>query len=208
MKNKEKEVIDDYGFILSYGDADGIIPMGVYKMDNILLPDNNNPYEYGAAYNSLTDCNTDSFRFSMVKLVKVNSDKKTNENSVIYIPLLEFLKLVNLDLDIDENNYLAERFVQPGVIDDDALLYLNDFMQSYYKHFKLSLLNFRQRATLDYLNATYEENGEPLGTNYTIVPFSYGSKKLTYVKKYSISYSDDEQEDLDKGNYSSGICKK
>ena len=42
-------------------------------------------------------------------------------------------------------------------------------------------LKFYQKKALDDLNATYEVNGNVVGTNYSLVPFSYGLQKI-YVK--------------------------
>lgn len=187
MNKDKKEIIDNlnnsYGFMLSYGDSYDVIPMGVYKVDSI-LPSYKNPYKYGAAYRYGITSYPLRDRYSTVKLVKVNSDNEIKENSVIYIPFLEFKKLTNLET--EENNYFARQLFNLEN-KDDQLLYITKIAQEYYKKHKLSPIEFWQSVSLDNLNATYEVNGNLMGNNFTLIPFSYGKVKkkvLTMTKQY------------------------
>ncbi len=176
MSKDFKEIIENanksFGFILSYGDAPDVIPVGVYKIDNILYS-YQSPYKY----------EVNSKRQHVVKLVKIDNEVE-EENSVMYIPFVEFEKL--LQQDRSENNYMVRQLLNSEIDDETTLLYLNEVAAEYYKEHEPKKedelnLKFYQKKALDDLNATYEVNGNVVGTNYSLVPFSYGLQKR-YVK--------------------------
>lgn len=110
---------------------------------------------------------------------------------MIYIPILEYGKLLLQEM--EDNNYMARQLVG-SEIDDESLLYLNKVVQEYNKEYESNPFNFHQRATLDDLNTTYEVNGNAVGTNYTLIPFSYGPQK----RKVKVMYKDAKQEEYEK----------
>ena len=78
LKNNDfKEVIENanksYRFMLPYGDASDVIPVGIYKVDNI-LSSKESPYKHSI-----------SNKYDRVlKLVKINSQEEDNQKDDIY----------------------------------------------------------------------------------------------------------------------------
>ena len=161
-----KEIIESlnnsYGFILSYGESSEFIPVETFKVKDI-LKEEESPYKQGLS----------NERDLVIKLVGVNNHEKQADN-VIYIPLKEFIKIFYYGT--EENNYSVRELVNSEIY-EDQLSVLNIIAQQYYRKHKTSPINFYQTSSLDDINATYEVNGNAVGTNYTFVPFSYGKQK-------------------------------
>lgn len=166
---------ENAGIILSYGEAEDIKPVGVFKVNNLISIEDNKT-EIG--FKGLDD--------TVVELI--NIDEKTKEK--IYLPLIKFIEVFPAKiafLNKNEFNKTLDETVTLKTLDalKRTLSRINKNIQSYNKdvykaHYK----------SLSDLNAIYfNSKGHAMGDNYSIMPFALDeelTKKIIKEKALEI----------------------
>lgn len=162
---------ENVGIILSYGEAEDIKPVGVFKVNNLIgIADD----KKGIGFRGLDD--------TVVELINIDEEKKEK----IYLPLIKFIEVFPAKiafLNKNEFNKTLDETVTLKTLDalKRTLSRINKNIQSYNK----DIYNARYKSLSD-LNAIYfNSNGDAMGDNYSIMPFALEEeliKKLIKVK--------------------------
>lgn len=162
---------ENVGIILSYGEAEDIKPVGVFKVNNLIgIADAKK--EIG--FRGLDD--------TVVELINIDEEKKEK----IYLPLIKFIEVFPAKiafLNKNEFNKTLDETVTLKTLDalKRTLSRINKNIQSYNK----DIYNARYKSLSD-LNAIYfNSNGDAMGDNYSVMPFALDEeliKKLIKVK--------------------------
>lgn len=162
---------ENVGIILSYGEAEDIKPVGVFKVNNLIgIADDKK--EIG--FRGLDD--------TVVELINIDEEKKEK----IYLPLIKFIEVFPAKiafLNKNEFNKTLDEIVTLKTLDalKRTLSRINKNIQSYNK----DVYKARYKSLSD-LNAIYfNSNGDAMGDNYSVMPFALDEeliKKLIKVK--------------------------
>lgn len=152
--------------MLSYGEASDIIPVGVFQI-NRLIDFSSKPYKEGIGSPQIT----------LVELKRVDFEDGYlgSPGEKLYIPLENFIDIYpssiaqknssKLHCDFGVETYLETLIALENIISER--IKTKDFND-------ISLVN-AEHKTLDDVNATYvSAQGELMGTNYSIMPYSLG----------------------------------
>ncbi len=166
-----EKINENFLFVLSYGNSKRLVPISVFKLADI-VKSGSSPYNYG----TLSDDDV------MVKLIKYDCNNLgMTEKEIIYMSFDKFIKLIGTAY-IRNNKAIVEDLLKKDARKTDILdaMQIVSMILSTNKDYELKV---RQSKTLDQLDATYEVNGDALGTNYSIIPFYYDEE---------VRYLDDE----------------
>mgnify|MGYP004567473809 CR=1 FL=1 len=173
---------ENVGIILSYGEAEDIKPVGVFKVNNLIgIADDKK--EIG--FRGLDD--------TVVELINIDEEKKEK----IYLPLIKFIEVFPAKiafLNKNEFNKTLDETVTLKTLDalKRTLSRINKNIQSYNK----DIYNARYKSLSD-LNAIYfNSNGDAMGDNYSIMPFALEEeliKKLIKVKTLESDVSENSK---------------
>ncbi len=162
---------ENVGIILSYGEAEDIKPVGVFKVNNLMgIADNKTKI----GFRGLDD--------TVVELINIDEEKKEK----IYLPLIKFIEVFPAKiafLNKNEFNKTLDEIVTLKTLDalKRTLSRINKNIQSYNK----DVYKARYKSLSD-LNAMYfNSNGDAMGDNYSVMPFALDEeliKKLIKVK--------------------------
>lgn len=162
---------ENIGIILSYGEAEDIKPVGVFKVNNLIgIADNKTKI----GFRGLDD--------TVVELINIDEEKKEK----IYLPLIKFIEVFPAKiafLNKNEFNKTLDEIVTLKTLDalKRTLSRINKNIQSYNK----DVYKARYKSLGD-LNAMYfNSNGDAMGDNYSVMPFALDEeliKKLIKVK--------------------------
>lgn len=162
---------ENVGIILSYGEAEDIKPVGVFKVNNLMgIADNKTKI----GFRGLDD--------TVVELINIDEEKKEK----IYLPLIKFIEVFPAKiafLNKNEFNKTLDEIVTLKTLDalKRTLSRINKNIQSYNK----DVYKARYKSLSD-LNAIYfNSNGDAMGDNYSVMPFALDEeliKKLIKVK--------------------------
>lgn len=167
---------ENVGIILSYGEAEDIKPVGVFKVNNLIgIADD----KKGIGFRGLDD--------TVVELINIDEEKKEK----IYLPLIKFIEVFPAKiafLNKNEFNKTLDETVTLKTLDalKRTLSRINKNIQSYNK----DIYNARYKS-LSNLNAIYfNSNGDAMGDNYSIMPFALEEELIEKLIKVKTLESD------------------
>lgn len=155
--------------MLSYGEASDIIPVGVFQVSRF-IDSSAKPYKEGLG--------TPQTTLVELKRVDLEDEYLQSPGEKLYIPLVNFIDMYpsliaqknssKLHCDFGVETYLETLIGLEQVI--SKRIKAKDF-----KDFKDISVVTAEHKTLDDLNATYvNTQGELMGNNYSIMPYSLG----------------------------------
>ncbi len=157
------------GIILSYGYAEDIKPVGVFKINNLIVITDD---KKKIGFKGLED--------TVVELK--NIDKNNKEK--IYLPLIKFIEVFPAKIAfLNKNNFnkTLDETVTLNTLNalKRTLSKINKNIQSYNK----DVYKARYKSLSD-LNAVYfNSNGDAMGDNYSIMPFALDEELVKTLKK-------------------------
>ena len=164
------------GIILSYGEAEDIKPVGVFKVNNLIgIADNKTKI----GFRGLDD--------TVVELINIDEEKKEK----IYLPLIKFIEVFPAKiafLNKNEFNKTLDEIVTLKTLDalKRTLSRINKNIQSYNK----DVYKARYKSLGD-LNAMYfNSNGDAMGDNYSVMPFALDEELIKKLIKEKTLESD------------------
>lgn len=166
-----EKINENFLFVLSYGNSKRLIPISVFKLENI-VKSGDSFYNYG----TLSDNDV------TVKLIKYDCNNLgMNEKENIYMSFDKFIRLIGTAC-IRDNKAIVEDLLKKDASKTDILdaMQIVSMILSTNKAYELKV---RQSKSLNQLDATYEVNGKALGTNYNIAPFYYDEDVLKAKSK-------------------------
>ena len=167
---------ENVGIILSYGEAEDIKPVGVFKV-NTLIGIADNKTKIG--FRGLDD--------TVVELINIDEEKKEK----IYLPLIKFIEVFPAKiafLNKNEFNKTLDEIVTLKTLDalKRTLSRINKNIQSYNK----DVYKARYKSLGD-LNAMYfNSNGDAMGDNYSVMPFALDEELIKKLIKEKTIESD------------------
>lgn len=167
---------ENVGIILSYGEAEDIKPVGVFKVNNLIgIADNKTKI----GFRGLDD--------TVVELINIDEEKKEK----IYLPLIKFIEVFPAKiafLNKNEFNKTLDEIVTLKTLDalKRTLSRINKNIQSYNK----DVYKARYKSLVD-LNAMYfNSNGDAMGDNYSVMPFALDEELIKKLIKEKTLESD------------------
>ncbi|MCI5732888.1 MAG: hypothetical protein MR296_02490 [Tenericutes bacterium] len=167
---------ENIGIILSYGEAEDIKPVGVFKVNNLIgIADNKTKI----GFRGLDD--------TVVELINIDEEKKEK----IYLPLIKFIEVFPAKiafLNKNEFNKTLDEIVTLKTLDalKRTLSRINKNIQSYNK----DVYKARYKSLGD-LNAMYfNSNGDAMGDNYSVMPFALDEELIKKLIKEKTLESD------------------
>lgn len=167
---------ENVGIILSYGEAEDIKPVGVFKVNNLIgIADNKTKI----GFRGLDD--------TVVELINIDEEKKEK----IYLPLIKFIEVFPAKiafLNKNEFNKTLDEIVTLKTLDalKRTLSRINKNIQSYNK----DVYKARYKSLGD-LNAMYfNSNGDAMGDNYSVMPFALDEELIKKLIKEKTIESD------------------
>lgn len=167
---------ENVGIILSYGEAEDIKPVGVFKVNNLIgIADNKTKI----GFRGLDD--------TVVELINIDEEKKEK----IYLPLIKFIEVFPAKiafLNKNEFNKTLDEIVTLKTLDalKRTLSRINKNIQSYNK----DVYKARYKSLGD-LNAMYfNSNGDAMGDNYSVMPFALDEELIKKLIKEKTLESD------------------
>lgn len=167
---------ENVGIILSYGEAEDIKPVGVFKVNNLIgIADNKTKI----GFRGLDD--------TVVELINIDEEKKEK----IYLPLIKFIEVFPAKiafLNKNEFNKTLDEIVTLKTLDalKRTLSRINKNIQSYNK----DVYKARYKSLGD-LNAMYFNfNGDAMGDNYSVMPFALDEELIKKLIKEKTIESD------------------
>lgn len=167
---------ENVGIILSYGEAEDIKPVGVFKVNNLIgIADNKTKI----GFRGLDD--------TVVELINIDEEKKEK----IYLPLIKFIEVFPAKiafLNKNEFNKTLDEIVTLKTLNalKRTLSRINKNIQSYNK----DVYKARYKS-LSYLNAIYfNSNGDAMGDNYSVMPFALDEELINKLIKVKTLESD------------------
>ncbi len=167
---------ENVGIILSYGEAEDIKSVGVFKVNNLIgIADNKTKI----GFRGLDD--------TVVELINIDEEKKEK----IYLPLIKFIEVFPAKiafLNKNEFNKTLDEIVTLKTLDalKRTLSRINKNIQSYNK----DVYKARYKSLGD-LNAMYfNSNGDAMGDNYSVMPFALDEELIKKLIKEKTLESD------------------
>ena len=167
---------ENVGIILSYGEAEDIKPVGVFKVNNLIgIADNKTKI----GFRGLDD--------TVVELINIDEEKKEK----IYLPLIKFIEVFPAKiafLNKNEFNKTLDEIVTLKTLYalKRTLSRINKNIHSYNK----DVYKARYKSLGD-LNAMYfNSNGDAMGDNYSVMPFALDEELIKKLIKEKTLESD------------------
>ena len=182
LENFRKFLTKNVGIILSYGDTNSVMPVGMFCASNI-SEDN-------------IIVNQEGNKDFIIEFVSIIDDKNKglilDKTQKIYIPLREFLKKYSSAATQNEDKFHADFGYESYY--ETINIFKKEIEDYLVKNPNLSYQ--LEKIPLDDLSATYISNGEIRGNNYSVMPFNIGMIKR---KELILEMYNDELENTQGG---------